>query len=389
MSLGVIDSFSEKIPAVVSDNPFGADWTNSKKVPTQAKLFSALLPISGAQSANTIFAAPNGSTGAGSFRALVALDIPPLDTAKITTGIFAAARLGSGSPSSANFLRGDGSWQPVSIALGNPVSGGTDNRLLYQSGGNLAQSTNLQFNGTRLLVGSGGSLTSPNSSSIFIGANPNGSYSGTDNLIFGAGAGAALTSGILNVFGGSRAGEAVSTGVGNLLFGYGAGYGVTSGQYNTAFGYSAMAGNGSYCVALGSNALGSGTGHYNVGIGYRAGISLSTGYYNTLIGGDYAGGLISSGIGNSCIGWFAGQNITTGSYNVAIGHNTQVPSATASNQTNINDTFYGDSAKVWFGKPIALISLTDSAAPNNAFYYSTTQNKACYKDPSGTVNILY
>lgn len=34
-------------------------------------------------------------------------------------------------------------------------------------------------------------------------------------------------------------------------------------------------------------------------------------------------------------------------------------------------------------------ALADSAAPTNALYYSTTQSKLAYKDPSGTVNVLY
>jgi hypothetical protein len=37
--------------------------------------------------------------------------IPNLDASKITTGTVAPERLGSGTPSSSNFLRGDGSWQ--------------------------------------------------------------------------------------------------------------------------------------------------------------------------------------------------------------------------------------------------------------------------------------
>jgi hypothetical protein len=46
--------------------------------------------------ANLIFASPSGSAGVPSFRSLVALDIPALDTAKITTGIFGPARGGTG-----------------------------------------------------------------------------------------------------------------------------------------------------------------------------------------------------------------------------------------------------------------------------------------------------
>lgn len=55
------------------------------------------IPISGAtfgsQTKNTVFAAPNGSAGVPSFRALDAADIPNLGAGKITSGEFAAARL--------------------------------------------------------------------------------------------------------------------------------------------------------------------------------------------------------------------------------------------------------------------------------------------------------
>ena len=47
------------------------------------------------QTANTVLAAPNGSAGVPTFRALVAADIPSLDAAKITSGTIDAARLPS------------------------------------------------------------------------------------------------------------------------------------------------------------------------------------------------------------------------------------------------------------------------------------------------------
>lgn len=37
----------------------------------------------------------------------------------------------------------------------------------------------------------------------------------------------------------------------------------------------------------------------------------------------------------------------------------------------------------------AVPQLTDATAVNNSIYYSTTQNKLCYKDPGGTINPLY
>ena len=47
------------------------------------------------KTANTVLAAPNGSAGVPSFRALVAQDIPALDASKITSGVLDAARLPS------------------------------------------------------------------------------------------------------------------------------------------------------------------------------------------------------------------------------------------------------------------------------------------------------
>lgn len=50
----------------------------------------------GLQTANTVYAAPNGSAGTPSFRALVAADIPNLSASKITSGALDVARGGTG-----------------------------------------------------------------------------------------------------------------------------------------------------------------------------------------------------------------------------------------------------------------------------------------------------
>jgi hypothetical protein len=42
----------------------------------------------------------------------------------------------------------------------------------------------------------------------------------------------------------------------------------------------------------------------------------------------------------------AGDNITTGTYNVVIGAGRDAPSATESNQININNLIYGRNARV-------------------------------------------
>jgi len=80
------------------------------------------------RTANTVLAAPNGSDGAATFRALVATDIPSLAASKITSGTFAVARIpvmtaatadaagtagavpAPAAGKQASFLRGDGTW---------------------------------------------------------------------------------------------------------------------------------------------------------------------------------------------------------------------------------------------------------------------------------------
>lgn len=72
---------------------------------------------------NSVFAGPSASAGTPAFRTLVAGDIPNLDAAKITTGIIAAARLGTGATSD-TVLHGDGTFGPVLL---NTQSSGTLN----------------------------------------------------------------------------------------------------------------------------------------------------------------------------------------------------------------------------------------------------------------------
>lgn len=50
------------------------------------------------------------ASAAPAWSAIVAADVPNLDASKVTAGTFATARLGSGTGSTSNWLRGDGSW---------------------------------------------------------------------------------------------------------------------------------------------------------------------------------------------------------------------------------------------------------------------------------------
>lgn len=48
--------------------------------------------------------------------------VPNIAASNVTSGIFSTARLGSGSPSSANFLRGDGTWATTGVGTGTVTS---------------------------------------------------------------------------------------------------------------------------------------------------------------------------------------------------------------------------------------------------------------------------
>jgi hypothetical protein len=80
------------------------------------------------QSDNTIFAAPNGSSGVPTFRTLVANDIPALDTSKITTGTLPVARGGTGvdlSGTGPGLLKQGGVGSSITVGTLTDIEHGT------------------------------------------------------------------------------------------------------------------------------------------------------------------------------------------------------------------------------------------------------------------------
>ena len=75
--------------------------------------------------ANQVFAAPNGSNGAPSFRALAAADIPNHSTSKLTSGTLGVARGGTGITSNPSMLVNLGSTANASVFTANPSPGVT------------------------------------------------------------------------------------------------------------------------------------------------------------------------------------------------------------------------------------------------------------------------
>ena len=247
------------------------------------------------QTAKTFLAGPtSGGAAAPAFRVIEMAD------------------LGTGSPSSSNFLRGDGSWQSISLS-----PAGSDTQVQFNDGGSFGGDSGLTYNKTTdtLTIGNA-PIRSPSSSTFFCGNNAGAGWTTATNT-FGMGAGA-LSSGTLTgsdiVAIGNNAGKDVTSGIGLTFIGTDAGQKATNGTYNTFIGSSAgfYQTNGSNTfigVNSGRGSTGS-DGYYNTGIGNSTLINLTSGYSNTAVGRD-AGAQIQNGTRNAFFGSEAGGNTAT------------------------------------------------------------------------------
>ena len=233
-------------------------------------------------------------------------------------------------------------------------SGLTSGRVTYAStGGLLADSANLTFNGTTLTtandasisgltVGKGGSAVSTNTALGYQALTAN--TSGDRNVAVGYQSAVANTTGI-NTSVGYQSLATNTTGTENTAVGFLSLNKNTTGNYNSGLSDQALYNNttGSYNVAVGMQALQANTtasnntavgyqagysnttGTKNLSVGYQAGYTVTTGGYNTLIGSGGAAASSSAGYSlttannNTFIGYSAGSAVTTGSSNTIIG----------------------------------------------------------------------
>jgi len=140
---GTVTSVGLALPSIFS--------VSGSPVTTSGTLTASLA----SESANSVFAAPDGASGAPSFRALSASDVPSLDASKIASGTIAASRLGSGSAGSTTFLRGDGTWAVPSGGTGSSQWSSDTGGIDYAAGA-VAIGTTAHSNGKLNVVGSTG-----------------------------------------------------------------------------------------------------------------------------------------------------------------------------------------------------------------------------------------
>ena len=114
--------------------------------PVLASLTGILKASTGVLSAavsGTDYVAPTGS-GAG---------LTSLNASALGSGTVPTARLGSGTANNTTYLRGDSTWVTISsgMTVGNPVSGGAANRVLFEDGSqNLATASGFNYSSSTL-----------------------------------------------------------------------------------------------------------------------------------------------------------------------------------------------------------------------------------------------
>jgi hypothetical protein len=306
------------------------------------------------KTANFVLAAPNGSSGAPTFRAVVAADIPTLNqnttgTASNVTGTVAIANGGTG------------------------LTSFTASQIHY---GSFSTSANLTFNGTTLTTANDASI-----SGLTVGL---GASAVATNTAVGLSVLAANTTGANNTAVGRLALGQNTTGTVNTAVGNAALYGNTSGIENSAFGGSALIANttGNYNTALGRQSLQSNTtASNNTAVGYQSSYSLVTNSFSTTVG--YQSGKTHTDGYVTAVGYNAALAATSGYSTVcAIGVN-----ALAANTTGTNNTAVGGynalSSNTTGGSNVAVgreaLAANTTASDNTAVGY-----QALYNNVTGT-----
>ncbi len=294
---------ASKAGFVLTSDGTNMDWVNPSSLPT----------ISGGADTNVQFN-NNGALGGSAFftwndstNTLSAANIAgngsgltSLNGTNISSGTVAPARLGSGTPSTTTFLRGDGSWATFSA-----TAAGADTQIQYNNASAIAGSSDFTYAATTntLTVGAVGNAVSPGK--LVLGTSSGGAVSITGS---GPATGSAISFTIAaNNGSGSGSGGALVLRSGNAGTTAGANAGSISliaGNSSGASNISQSGGNISLTAGNASSSASSGysiTGGNVVLTGGTANLGAGVGGNITLIGGsgNSAGGDVELRAGTS------------------------------------------------------------------------------------------
>jgi hypothetical protein len=292
------------------------------------------------QTANHVLAAPDGSNGTPSFRAIVAADIPTLN--QNTTGNAATATTAT------NIAGGASGSIPYQTGLGatSLLAKGSDGQSLILASGVPVWSNLIVSD----ISSKTASISDPFDFSGTIYASSALDVSTAENLSNGKNVLSVNTNGIANIAFGINVLASNTTGTSNTAFGFNSLKSNTTGKSNSSFG----------AYALYNNT----TGNYNTAIGSTALISNTTGGNNTAIG-EWSMLNNTSGYGNLASGTNTLLNNTIGSYNTANGRSAL--NKNTSGSYNIADGFHSlfNNTTGWYNTSIGVNSLNTNTTGNH------------------------
>lgn len=335
------------------------------------------------KTANTFLAAPNGTNGTPSFRAIASSDLPSL--ASGFTGVLPASNGGTGLTSCpVNEMPAWSTATSTWVCAQPPV---TDDAYGNLKAGTSALASNTNNSEYNIAIGDGSqqymapSVTLP--ANISFGYHALQGSTATSN-----------DTGAYNIAIGYNAIESDTTGSDNIALGYQAMQTNSSGSSNTALGYQALMGNtiGSGNMALGSQALlANTTGGSNTALGSSALQNNTTGSDNMALG---SGGMISNTTGshNISLGLSAMASNTTGVYNIGIGYQTLYFNSQGSNniaigyesQQYVEASTSGNNVSVGY---LALQGGASAPASNTGANNVAMGSQALSSNTSGTGNV--
>lgn len=285
------------------------------------------------QTQNTFFAAPNGSDGVPTFRAIVEADLPSLTPSFLT--LATSTRLTNERVLTAGTGIGfvdTGADGTLTVSINE--SGFSTPGTLHVSSTNASGANHTHaITSSSDTSGGGASILASDSAGDFkariLDVSSRYEYGGvhvlsapSSNLLIGnTNAVTTLTTGYTNVALGTEALDAITEGFGNIGIGNNTLMAITNQYRNTAIGYRAF-------LSL--------TDFEGVAIGYEAGLNMTTGYANTIIGSQAGQNFTTDG--NIAIGFKAAFQATSAQYTTAIGQQALRSLLTGDGNTAIGDT---------------------------------------------------